>query len=159
MPQNNETESVWDYPRPPRLEPVRQRLIVIFGRKLVADTTQGIRILETSHPPTYYFPPSHVAVEFFTRSSGTSFCEYKGVAEYFTLKVGERTSCRVAWLYPSPTSAFSSIAGYISFYSSRVDGCYVGAEQASAQEGDFYGGWITTTLRGPFKGGAGSAGW
>lgn len=133
-------ESVWDYPRPPRVERVHIRLRVVFERETIADTTSAYRILETSHPPTYYFPPpdvSHVALKPVQK---TSFCEFKGVAEYLTLSIGDRVSLRTAWRYPAPGPAFSVLASFISFYPSRVDDCFVGAEKAVAQPGDFYGG-------------------
>lgn len=159
VPANDDFESVWDYPRPPRLERVSHRLIVVFESILIADTRSGYRVLETSHPPTYYFPPSDVALGLLRKGEGRSVCEFKGVAEYRSVSAGDRVSVRAAWVYPRPVEPYAAIAGHIAFYPSRVDACFVGQEQVLAQEGDFYGGWITSNIRGPFKGGPGSAGW
>lgn len=152
-------ESVWDYPRPPRLEPVTARLRVLFNGVTVADTARGHRILETSHPPTYYIPREDVRMEHLAPAPGSSFCEFKGRAVYWTLRVGVRTAERAAWSYPDPAAAYADIAGDLCFYASRVDACFVGPEQVQAQEGDFYGGWITSSVVGPFKGGPGTRGW
>ena len=153
------TESVWDYPRPPRVEPVAERLRVVFAGRVVADTTRGHRVLETSHPPVYVFPPEDVEMSLLTPVSGASFCEYKGRAQYFTLDVAGRHSPRAAWCYPAPTKAYREIAGHLAFYASRVDEAWVGDERAEAQEGDFYGGWITSGIAGPFKGPPGTRHW
>lgn len=153
------TESVWDYPRPPRLEPVPERLKVIFAGEIIGDTTRGMRVLETSHPPVYYFPVEDIRPDALHVTDGTSFCEYKGVAKYVTLRVGNRESANAGWTYPKPTPAFSPIAGFVAFYASRVDEAWVGDEKVQAQQGDFYGGWITSRIVGPFKGGPGTSGW
>jgi uncharacterized protein (DUF427 family) len=152
-------ESVWDYPRPPRLERVTARLRVVFAGETIADTTAGWRVLETSHPPTYYLPLQDVRAEFLKAAGGSSFCEFKGVASYWTLVAGGRRSERAAWSYAKPSAAFAPIAGHLAFYASRVDECYVGDERVQAQAGDFYGGWVTSNIVGPFKGGAGTMGW
>jgi len=152
-------ESVWDYPRPPRLERVTDRLRVSFAGETVADTTDGYRTLETSHPPVYYLPPSDVQRRLLVPATGRSFCEFKGMAEYWSLAVGEHYSERAAWSYASPTEAFAEIRGYLAFYASRVDACWVGDERVEAQAGDFYGGWITSRIVGPFKGPPGTMGW
>ena len=152
-------ESVWDYPRPPRLERVTARLRVVFGGETIADTANGWRVLETSHPPTYYLPPADVRAEFLKAAGGSSFCEFKGVASYWTIVAGGRRSERAAWSYARPSAAFAPIAGHLAFYASRVDECYVGDERVQAQAGDFYGGWVTSAIVGPFKGGAGTMGW
>jgi uncharacterized protein (DUF427 family) len=119
----------------------------------------GYRVLEPSRPPTYYFPPTDVALALLRGAEGNSLCEFKGVAEYRTISVGDRVSVRAAWIYPRPLERYEEIAGHFAFYPSRVDACLVGHEQAIAQEGDFYCGWITSGIRGLFKGGPGSAGW
>ena len=159
LPANDDLESVWDYPRPPRIERSRHRLLVVFENVVIADTRSGYRVLETSHPPTYYFPPTDVALAMLRSADGHSLCEFKGVAEYRTISVGDRVSVRAAWIYPRPVEPYKEIAGHFAFYPSRVDACFVGHEQAMAQEGDFYGGWITSGINGPFKGGSGSQGW
>lgn len=152
-------ESVWDYPRPPRLEAAADRLRVVFAGGTIAETDNGYRVLETSHPPVYYFPPSDVRLDALIPVTGYSACEFKGLAQYWTLDVGGRRSERAAWSYPDPTAAFRAIANYLAFYASRVDACWVGDEQVRSQAGDFYGGWITSRLVGPFKGSPGTEGW
>jgi uncharacterized protein (DUF427 family) len=152
-------ESVWDYPRPPRLEPTDRHLLVVFGGVVVAESRRGFRVLETSHPPSYYLPPEDCDLAALSPGRRTTVCEWKGRAEYRTLRVGDRESPDAAWLYPSPTSAFAAIRDHLAFFPGRVDACYVDGEEAAPQEGGFYGGWITADLAGPFKGGPGSAGW
>ena len=116
-------------------------------------------MLETSHPPTYYIPAEDVLPEILRRSDRRSFCEFKGSALYYSLVDGEAASRDPAWAYPDPTPAFESIRDHLAFYPSRVDACYVDGEKVAAQEGDFYGGWITGEIVGPFKGGTGTWGW
>jgi len=152
-------ESVWDYPRPPRIERIPDRLRVMFAGATIADTTSGYRVLETSHPPVYYLPPSHVNGQFLVPATGRTICEFKGVAEYWSLAVGDHRSERAAWSYAAPTETFAGIKDYLAFYASRVDACWVGDERVNAQEGDFYGGWITSSIVGPFKGPPGTLGW
>lgn len=152
-------ESVWHYPRPPRVEPARHHLRVIFGGQTIADTRRGWRVLETSHPPVYYFPPDDVALKRLTRTSQSSFCEWKGRAGYYTVQVGDRHAANAAWFYPNPTPAFAVIRDYIAFYAAPMDACWVDDEQAQPQPGGFYGGWITRAIVGPFKGEPGSSGW
>lgn len=152
-------ESVWDYPRPPRLEKVAERLRIIFNGEVVADTTAGYRVLETSHPPVYYLPPGDLAQPYLARAPGSSWCEFKGQAIYWSLDVRGRRAENAAWSYPTPSMAFAAIAGHLAFYASKVDECWVGDERVQAQQGDFYGGWITSKIVGPFKGGEGTRGW
>jgi uncharacterized protein (DUF427 family) len=152
-------ESVWDYPRPPRLEKVSERLRVMFNGKTITDTVAGYRVLETSHPPVYYIPPDDIARQYLLTTSGSSWCEFKGHTKYWSLDVDGRRVDNAAWSYPAPARAFADIAGYLAFYASKVDSCWVGEEQVLSQQGDFYGGWITSRIVGPFKGGAGTQGW
>lgn len=153
-------ESVWDYPRPPRLEKTNKHLIVEFDGIAIAETNRAYRILETSHPPVYYFPPEDVRTDLLRiRSGQRSFCEFKGQAIYWDIQTAQAERSAVAWSYPSPVPAFEPIAGYLAFYSSRVGACFVDGERVKPQEGDFYGGWITSDIVGPFKGGAGTWGW
>jgi uncharacterized protein (DUF427 family) len=152
-------ESVWDYPRPPRLERAADRLLVLFAGKTIADTINGFRVLEMSHPPVYYIPPEDVARRFLEGAPGSSWCEFKGHASYWSIVVGASRSSKAAWSYETPTPGFEGIAGHLAFYASRVDKCLVGGEQVQAQEGDFYGGWITSRIVGPFKGGIGTLDW
>jgi len=152
-------ESVWDYPRPPALESVDERIRVVFNDVTLADTTDALRVLETSHPPVYYLPPDDIAMAYLEKEDRTSMCEFKGRAVYYTVIVGDRRVRQAAWGYPNPTDRFAALQDHLAFYASKMDACYVGDEQAHAQEGDFYGGWITDSIVGPFKGGPGTVGW
>ncbi len=158
-PPKQKTESVWDYPRPPRLEPTPRRIRVVFAGTTIADSSQALRLLETSHPPTYYIPPGDVRMDLLKRSDRRSFCEFKGAATYFSLEVGERQSVNCAWTYPAPVPAYEALRDHLAFFAGLVDECWVDDEQAQPQPGGFYGGWITSGLEGPFKGGAGTLGW
>jgi uncharacterized protein (DUF427 family) len=157
-PPSNQ-ESVWDYPRPPRLEPTTRHIRVVFNGQTIADSQRALRILETSHPPVYYIPLDDVRGEYLLRTPRLSFCEFKGGASYWTLRVGERVSENAGWSYADPMPGYEALKDHIAFYASRVDACYVDDEQAVPQEGDFYGGWITSEIVGPFKGGPGTWGW
>jgi uncharacterized protein (DUF427 family) len=153
-------ESVWDYPRPPRLEPVPERIRVRHRGIAVADTVAALRILETSHPPVYYIPRDDVAPDVLRPSaSRQSFCEFKGLASYWDLIVEGSTVRDAGWSYAQPVAAYAALAWHLAFYASKVDECWVGDERVVPQPGDFYGGWITTNLRGPFKGAPGTLGW
>jgi uncharacterized protein (DUF427 family) len=152
-------KSVWDYPRPPRLEPTSRRLQVVFGGVVIAESSRAHRVLETSHPPVYYFPPADVKLEYLALARGGSFCEYKGRAGYYNVQVGDRRAENAAWFYPDPTPAFLPIKGAIAFYAGPMDACYVDGELVTPQPGEFYGGWITSDVVGPFKGEPGSRGW
>ncbi len=152
-------ESVWNYPRPPRLEPTSRVLKIAFAGETIAETNCGYRVLETSHPPVYYFPPTDIRMEFLLPISGTSYCEWKGSAEYYTVQIGNRTAPKAAWYYSRPTDAFLKIQGYVAFYAGEMDECTVDGEVVIPQPGGFYGGWITSDIVGPFKGEPGSWGW
>jgi uncharacterized protein (DUF427 family) len=141
------------------LEASRRTVRVVFAGLAVAVSKRAWRVLETSHPPVYYIPPDDTRVELLRPTRRASFCEFKGSATYYDLVAGERSSRDAAWAYPAPSRAFASIAGYFAFYASRVDACYVDDELVAAQPGDFYGGWITRDIVGPFKGGPQTAGW
>jgi uncharacterized protein (DUF427 family) len=159
IPPQPHQESVWDYPRPPRLESSDDRIIVEIAGVILAESSQTMRVLETSHPPVYYIPPTDVAMEFLRRSERRTFCEWKGVASYYDLYLEERSVPQVAWGYEDPSPDFRAIHDYLAFYPSKVDACYVNGEPVQAQPGDFYGGWITQSIVGPFKGGPGTIGW
>lgn len=152
-------ESVWDYPRPPRVERCAARIRVIFNEVVIADTVDAWRVLETSHPPTYYIPIADIRMEHLSRTTRSTFCEFKGSASYWTIRVGERSAANAAWSYANPISGYEAIRDHLAFYASRMDACYVNEERVQAQEGDFYGGWITRNIRGPFKGGPSTLGW
>ena len=131
----------------------------MLGDAVIADTRRAQRVLETSHPPTLYLPLDDVAAEHLVPADGASFCEWKGAAAYYDVVAGDRVSPRAAWHYPTPSPRFASLAGHVSFYPGRVDACHVDDQRVRSQEGDFYGGWITDEIVGPFKGGAGTRGW
>jgi uncharacterized protein (DUF427 family) len=152
-------ESVWDYPRPPALERTPRLIEVHFADVVIASSSAAWRVLETSHPPVYYIPPEDVRLEYLKPARGASWCEWKGQAAYYDVRVGDRVAERAAWTYPEPTSRFAPIAHHVAFYPGRMDACFVDGERVRAQPGDFYGGWITSDLDGPFKGVPGSQGW
>lgn len=152
-------ESVWDYPRPPRLEATARRIRVVFNDVTIADSRRAWRVLETSHPPVYYVPPEDVLVEHLVRTERQSVCEYKGVAIYYSIRVEEREAPDAAWCYPDPEPGFAPMARAIAFYPGPMDACRVDDEIVVPQPGGFYGGWITPDVVGPFKGGPGSGGW
>ena len=152
-------ESVWDNPRPPRIEEVPAVVRVEFAGEVVAESDHALRVLETASPPTVYLPPDDVAMEHLEPSHKRSFCEWKGRARYWSLRVGDRTSPDAAWGYPSPTADFSALAGYVSFFPGRVDACWIGDQEVTPQAGDFYGGWVTPNILGPMKGEPGTEFW
>ena len=152
-------ESVWDYPRPPRLELSPKHVQVLFNGLILAESQQTYRVLETSHPPVFYIPLADIHQDYLQPTARKSFCEWKGVAHYYTVTAGDRSEVDAAWYYPQPTPAFAAIANFVAFYPSRMEACYVDGEKVTAQAGDFYGGWITANIVGPFKGEAGSWGW
>ena len=153
-------ESVWDYPRPPRLEDSDKHIQVIFNGVVIAETRRAKRILETSHPPVYYIPPEDVRLaQYFVATERKTFCEWKGAATYYTITVGDKTFPNAAWYYRQPSQPYEALANYIAFYPGKMDACFVNGERVQAQEGDFYGGWITSEIVGPFKGGPGTFGW
>src|SRR5215207_605743 len=153
IPPGPGQESVWDYPRPPRIEASHKHIQVIFNGVTIAETRRALRVLETSHPPVYYIPPEDVRLEYFSATPRSTFCEYKGAASYYTIRVGQRSEANAAWFYPQPSAPYAALANYVAVYPSRMDACSVNAELIQPQPGDFYGGWITKDIVGPFKGG------
>lgn len=156
---NAKLESVWDYPRPPRIEPTRRHLQVLLAGATIADTTRAWRILETSHPPVYYFPPEDVELQYLVKSSRQTFCEWKGAAIYYSINFEGRIVENAVWSYPNPAAGYQAIQHHFAFYPQKMDACYVDGELVRPQPGLFYGGWITSDLIGPFKGEPGSEGW
>lgn len=152
-------ESVWDYPRPPRLEPERAEIRIVFAGAEIARTTEAFRVLETSHPPVYYLPPHAFAAGVLVPADGSSVCEWKGRARYFDVVAGGRRAERAGWAYPDPVAAFAPLRDYVAIYPAAMDECWVGDEQARPQPGRFYGGWVTDRIVGPFKGEPGTQGW
>jgi uncharacterized protein (DUF427 family) len=152
-------ESVWDYPRPPRVEPSAELVEVVLGGVVIASTTASYRVLETSHPPTYYLPRGAFLAGALRPADGSSFCEWKGAASYYDLVAGTAVAARAAWCYPDPAPGFEAIAGHLAVYPALVDRCTVDGEVVEPQPGGFYGGWITSRVTGPFKGAPGTRGW
>lgn len=150
---------MWDYPRPPRLEEFGGTITIEFAGWLVASSARGWRVLETSHPPTYYLPAEAFADGVLRPTAGKSWCEWKGQASYFDLVVGATRAPRAAWTYRTPTSGFEPIAGAVAVMAAEVDRCTVNGENVQPQPGGFYGGWVTSSVVGPFKGIPGSMGW
>ncbi|MBX3081221.1 MAG: DUF427 domain-containing protein [Anaerolineae bacterium] len=149
---NANQESVWDYPRPPRVEPTSKHIRVVFNGVTIADTTRALRVLETSHPPTYYLPLADIKRDYLIESPRSTYCEWKDAAAYYTIRVGDKTAADAAWYYPQPSKDFAAIKDHVAFYAGRMDACYVNDELVRPQGGGFYGGWITSDVVGPFKG-------
>jgi len=152
-------ESVWNYPRPPRLVRVHQQIRVEFGGLVLAETTQAYRLLETASPPVYYFPPVDVRIAYLMPSVKQTVCKWKGLARYWSLRVQKRVALDAAWSYPNPREEYEVIRDYFAFYPGKLDACYVGKQKVKPQPGEFYGGWITSKILGPFKGEPGTEFW
>ena len=152
-------ESVWDYPRPPRLEPTAKRIRIVHAGRVIADTTHALRLLETSHPPSYYLPPADIDMTLLRPGKGGSFCEWKGHAVYWDVIAGDTPLFSVGWSYPQPTRGYSALQDHIAFYAAPFAAVTVDDERVRPQPGGFYGGWITADVAGPFKGVPGSQFW
>lgn len=152
------TENVQTYPRPPALEPVPQRIRILFTDRMIVDTTRAFRVLETHHPPTYYIPPEDCDCDLLP-VAGQTMCEWKGAASYFDVQAGGRTARRAAWCYNNPTSGFREITGFLAFYAAYMDACDVAGVPVLPQAGQFYGGWLTPNLTGIAKGAPGTEHW
>jgi len=150
-------ESVWDYPRPPALVADGRLVVVKVGERVIAESSATMRVLETASPPTFYIPPRDVEMTQLVNVAGSSMCEWKGSAKYWAL-TNSGSERAVGWSYPSPFAEFAQIQDYLAFYPSRVD-CLVDGERVRAQAGEFYGGWVTDEIVGPFKGDPGTGGW
>ena len=152
-------ESVWDFPRPPRVEPSSEHVVIRFGGQVVADSRDVVRVLETSHPPVYYLPRAAFVEGVLVPAPGSSVCEFKGTGRYLDLMVGVAIARRAAWFYPEPWPGFEPLRDKVALYPGAMDSCEVNGEHVTPQEGGFYGGWITSRVVGPFKGGPGTLGW
>lgn len=153
-------ERVWDYPRPPAVEACGKPVRLELGGEVLAESARALRVLETSHPPTIYVPPEDVRSAFVVPGDARStWCEFKGHARYLDAVVGERRVASIGWTYDEPSPGYEALRGHVAFYPGRADGAWLGDERVEAQESDFYGGWITADLVGPFKGPAGTLGW
>lgn len=159
IPPGPGQESVWAYPRPARVEPCGRHLQVILAGEIVADTRRALRVLETSQAPAYYFPPGDVRQDLVVPSALSTWCEWKGRARYWTIAAGRRRAVDAAWSYREPAPGYEALRDHLAFYPQRVDVCLVDGERVQLPEGDFYGGWITSDVVGPFKGGPGTRGW
>jgi uncharacterized protein (DUF427 family) len=153
------TECVWDYPRPPIVVPSPARVRVVHRGVVVADSTSTLRVLETSHPPTYYIPRFDARQDVLVPSRSSTVCEWKGLGTYWSLRIAGHVELDVAWGYRHPRPGFRAIAGHLAFYAQRVDECWVDDEQVQPSPGLFYGGWITSAIEGPFKGSVGTERW
>lgn len=147
-----ERERVCDYPRPPALVASGALVEVRALGERLAESRRSLRVLETFHPPTHYLPPEDVRLELLQPAAGRSFCEWKGLAHYYDVVVGERRLERAVWSYPQPTRGFAALAGWFAVYPALMDGCWLDGEAVIPQPGGFYGGWITSSVQGPFKG-------
>ena len=146
-------ERVSNYPRPPRLEPSHEHILVTALGETLVETDRSLRVLETFHPPTYYLPPEAMRSELIHPVGGRpSFCEWKGVASYFDVVVADRRLTRAVWTYSNPSERFSELTGWFALYPQMMDGCWVEGERVVPQQGGVYGGWITSRVEGPFKG-------
>ncbi|QHC66587.1 DUF427 domain-containing protein [Rathayibacter sp. VKM Ac-2759] len=152
-------ESVWDYPRPPRVEPSAEHVVVRLGGVVVAESRGSFRVLETSHPPVYYLPRGDFAEGVLSPAPGRSICEFKGAASYLSVRGGGAVAEAAGWTYPEPMPGFEVLRDTIALYPGRMDSCTVDGEVVEPQPGDFYGGWITSRVVGPFKGAPGTMFW
>jgi uncharacterized protein (DUF427 family) len=152
-------ESVWDYPRPPKLDRVGNHIRIVFNGEVITDSHDAVRVLETSHPPVYYLPQKDIAMDRFKRTAKRSYCEFKGEAQYWTLRLGDKSAANVAWSYRHPSKGFEGLKDHLACYAGPMDACYLDGEKVEPQPGGFYGGWITANIAGPFKGGPGTSGW
>ena len=158
-PNASGQESVWAFPRPAIAELTHAHVVIEHAGTIVADTRASVRTLETSHPPSYYIPREDIAPGILHRTPGSSFCEWKGEASYWNVVIGDIALPRVGWSYAMPTARFLSLRDHVAFYAGPFDRCSVDGVTVTPQPGSFYGGWITSAVAGPFKGGPGSHGW
>jgi uncharacterized protein (DUF427 family) len=159
VPPGPGEESVWDYPRPPRLETVSRHIRVEHADRLVARSAKALRVCETAGPPVYYTPPAGVHREWLEPAPLRTSCEWKGEAHYWHLRFDDTFVENVAWSYPAPFPGYEGLRDHLAFFAGRVDACFVGDARVVPQPGGFYGGWITPEIVGPFKGEPGSEGW
>jgi uncharacterized protein (DUF427 family) len=152
-------ESAWAYPRPAIAEPCSRRVRIVHRGYTIADTTRSVRTLETSHPPSYYIPQADIDMTLLRENSRTSFCEWKGLSTYYDVRLPGPTMRSVAWSYPNPSPGFEALRDHLAFYAAPFEACFVDEERAVPQAGPFYGGWITSDVVGPFKGGPGTSFW
>ena len=158
-PNGKPYESVWQYPRPPRIELVDWRIQVIHAGATLVDAPRTYRILETSHPPSYYVERQFTDQSFLVASPSNTFCEWKGMASYVDVAVGDERVVDAGWYYTKPNKAYADLTDCYAFYAQKLDACYVDDERVDPSDGTFYGSWITSNIEGPFKGGPGTSHW
>lgn len=156
---NQQKESVWSYPRPPIVVPFEGELLVEFNGKLIAKTSNALRVLETSHPPVYFFPPDDVDHTVLFRKVRDAYCAYKGCIKFYDIAVDQKRSNYAAWYFPKPNPGYEALKGYIAYFAHKMDACYVNGELVIPQPGEFFGGWITSNIIGPYKGMPGTDNW
>lgn len=160
IPPGPGQESVWDYPRPPRVEASARVAKVELAGATIAESSQALRVLETAGPPTIYIPAGDVRADALVPVDGhTTYCEWKGTATYFDVVAAGRVAEKAAWTYPDPKPGYEALRNHVSFYPGRVDAAWLGDERVRPQPGSYYGGWVTDDIVGPFKGEPGSRGW
>jgi uncharacterized protein (DUF427 family) len=159
VPPRPGQESVWDYPRPPRVDRSSAHVVIEFDGRVIADTRAALRVLETSHPPVFYVPRADIVDGVLEESPRSSYCEFKGESRYVHVSSGNRREIDAGWHYPSPRPAYRALVDHVAFYPGRMDRCLVDGEEVQPQVGGFYGGWVTSSVVGPFKGGPGTFGW
>ncbi|GAA4658006.1 DUF427 domain-containing protein [Kineococcus glutinatus] len=169
VPPGPGQESVWDYPRPPRLERSTRHVRITAGPPgadgdgplLLADTRRSWRVLETSHPPVHYVAAEDLDARLLRPAAGRSWCEFKGQARYVDLvdPDGRLLAADAGWTYPDPAPGYEGLVGAVALYPGRVTSCRLDGELVRPQAGGFYGGWITDDVVGPFKGEPGTTGW
>lgn len=152
-------ESVWDYPRPPKIETFDGHIRILFNKEIILETNKAFRILETSHPPTYYLSLDKFIEDALILNHNTSYCEFKGKASYYDVSYNGKTAVNAAWGYTEPHEIYQGLKYHVAIYAHMMDACYVNGEKVQSQEGNFYGGWITSNIVGPYKGGLGTWGW
>lgn len=145
------SEKVCDYPHSPKVEGTSKNVKIVFNDVVIAETTNAIRVLQKDHPPVYYIPQKDIHMEYLTATSKTSTCEFKGKAFYYDIKVGPKSVAGVGWTYPEPTKGYEAITNYIAFYPGKMDACYVDGERVTPEPGDYFGGWVTKDIVGPFE--------
>lgn len=151
-------ESVWDYPRPPRLESVDWRIRVLHGEVVIVDAPVAYRVLETSQPPAYYVAERYVNTDHLRQSERATYCEWKGQAAYVDVAADGQVVADAGWFYPNPSPSFQPLTNHYAFYAQKLR-CFVDDEEVDPNDGSFYGGWITNNVTGPFKGAPGTLHW
>lgn len=159
IPTGPGQENVWDYPRPPKLEPLRRRIRVMLAGEAIVDTLDALRVLETGHAPGYYVPLEAVRKETLEPSARRSLCDWKGTARYYSLRVGDVVAADAAWTFDKPNEGYEALTGWVSFYPRSVDEAWVDGRRALAQPGAVFGGWVTSDIVGPFVGEPGAEQW